>query len=82
VQYYHEVEGETNLRKDLLEEHDKHLKIQDNLVMKELGLQEESMLLRITHREFLRWVEKGARALDIVEFLQEVQREKGVKIIT
>jgi len=39
VKYYQEVRGATNLRKNILEEHDKHLKIQDNLVMKALALQ-------------------------------------------
>jgi hypothetical protein len=48
-------------------------------VIKELGIQEESLLLRITHREFLKWVKKGARAWDKVELLQEVNRKKDVK---
>jgi hypothetical protein len=48
--------------------------------MKALSLQEESLLLlRITYKEVLRWAEKGTRALDRVEFLKEVQRDKGVE---
>jgi hypothetical protein len=70
VQYYQEPGGTTNLRRDLLEEHDKHIKVQDDFVMKEIALQEESLLLGITYKEVIRWAEKGARALDRVEFLQ------------
>jgi hypothetical protein len=31
------------------------------------------------YKEVLRWAKKGTRALDRVEFLMEVQREKGVR---
>jgi hypothetical protein len=79
VQYYQEVGGVENLKKDLLEEHDKCLKVQEDLVMKALSLQEESLLLGITYKEVLRWAEKGARALDRVKFIREVQKDKGVK---
>jgi hypothetical protein len=42
---------EAHLIKDLLEEHDKHLKVQDDLVMEALALQEGSLLLSITYKE-------------------------------
>jgi hypothetical protein len=49
------------------------------MVIKELGLQEESLLRGIIHTEVLRWDKKGGRALDRVEFLQQVQKDKGVE---
>jgi hypothetical protein len=39
----------------------KCLKIQDDILRKQVGLQEESLLLGIRHREILRWSEKGNR---------------------
>jgi hypothetical protein len=53
VQYYQEDGGVANLKKDLLEEHDKCLKVQEDLVMKAVSLQEESMLFGITYKDVL-----------------------------
>jgi len=45
--------------------------------MKEISLQEESLLFRVTYKEVLKWVEKGANALERVEFIREVKKDKG-----
>jgi hypothetical protein len=47
--------------------------------MNALSLQEESFMFGITYKDVLRWAKKGTRALDRVEFLQEVQGEKCVE---
>jgi hypothetical protein len=44
--------------------------IQDDIIRKEVEIQEESLLLGIEHKEMLRWREKGVRDLDKVDFLK------------
>jgi len=67
------------LNKDLLEENNKCLKVQEDIVMKAVSLQEESMLFGITYKDVLRWEEKGANALERIKFIQAVQKDKGVE---
>jgi hypothetical protein len=69
VQYHQEVEGVTNFKKDMLEVHDKSLKVWEDLVMKASDLQEESLLLWITYKDVLQWAKKGVEALEKVEFI-------------
>jgi hypothetical protein len=35
------------------------------------------LLFELTHKEILQWSKKGARAMDEVEFLRQIQKEKG-----
>jgi hypothetical protein len=77
VQYHQEAGGVTNFKKDLLEVHDRCLKVQEDLVMKEVALQEESLLFGLTYKDVLWWEEKGANALEKIEFIQAVQKDKG-----
>jgi regulator of replication initiation timing len=42
VQHYQEVGGAKNIIKYIIEEHDKCLEVEDELVRKALGLKEES----------------------------------------
>ena len=45
--------------------------------MKEISLQEESLLFGVTYKEVIKWVKNGANVLERVDFIREVQKDKG-----
>jgi len=77
VQYHQEVGGETQFKSYLFEIHGRRLQVQQDLIMQATTLQEESLLLAITHKDIHQWAKSGSITLEKVEFIQEIQQDKG-----
>jgi hypothetical protein len=75
VKYHQEAWGIKNFKMDLMEIHDEHLKVKEDLVMKEVALYEKYFLFELTFKDVLRWAEKEDNTLEKVEFIHEIEKD-------
>jgi hypothetical protein len=88
VHYYkYTIEVVLILKHDLQEEHKKYRLARDAFLKQIADCQEETLLCCVAYKYMLKWSEKGARVVDQIKYIREIQKVIGgedndIKVLT